>query len=74
MLALIVRAQNYLASLTEEREENHGEEGQGMVEYSLVVGLISVVLVAAFATLDIENAITGLSNTITTSLGGSVTP
>jgi len=48
------------------------EEGQGMVEYSLIVGTISLVIVAAFLTGGIQTAITGLSSTITTRLGGTV--
>ena len=46
------------------------EEGQGMVEYTLVVGTISIVIVAAFLTGGIEAAITGLSTTIASALGG----
>ncbi|MEX1023072.1 MAG: hypothetical protein WD058_07975, partial [Dehalococcoidia bacterium] len=41
------------------------EEGQGMVEYSLIVGTISIIIVAAFLTGGITGAITGLSSDIT---------
>lgn len=46
------------------------EEGQGMVEYTLIVGTISLVIVAAFLTGGIQAAITGLSTEIATLLGG----
>ncbi|MGE3960063.1 MAG: Flp family type IVb pilin [Dehalococcoidia bacterium] len=47
------------------------EEGQGMVEYTLIVGTISLVIIAAFLTGGIEAAINGLSNDIATDLGAA---
>lgn len=54
------------------REYTGREDGQGMVEYTLIVGTISLVIVAAFLTGGIQSAITGLSGDITTKLGGTV--
>jgi len=44
------------------------EEGQTFVEYALVIGGISIVLLAAFAGL--SGALSGVVDTITTALGG----
>jgi Flp pilus assembly pilin Flp len=44
------------------------DEGQGVVEYSLIVGTVSVVLIAAFITLGLEGAVTDLATDITTAL------
>ena len=33
------------------------EEGQGMVEYTMIIGAISIVLVAAFITLGLTGAV-----------------
>ncbi len=40
------------------------EEGQGMVEYALIIGVISLVIVFAFLTTGIESAIGDLASTI----------
>ncbi len=50
------------------------EEGQGMVEYTLIVGTISLVIIAAFLTGGIEAAINGLSNNIASDLGATPAP
>lgn len=47
------------------------DEGQGVVEYTLIVGTVSVVLVAAFITTGIGAAITGLAGSISVALGGA---
>lgn len=44
------------------------EEGQGMVEYVLIIGTISLVIVAAFLTTGISGAISGLANEIATAI------
>lgn len=49
------------------------EEGQGMVEYSLIVGTISLVIIFAFLTGGIQGAITGLSETVTEAINGAPT-
>jgi Flp pilus assembly pilin Flp len=45
-----------------------GEEGQTFLEYALVIGGISIVLLAAFAGL--SGALSGYVDDITTALGG----
>ena len=40
------------------------EEGQGMVEYTLIIGTISLVIVAAFLTTGIETSIGELASNI----------
>ena len=40
------------------------EEGQGMVEYTLIIGVISLVVVFAFLTTGIEGAVGDLASTI----------
>ena len=45
-----------------------GQEGQTFVEYALVIGGISIVLLAAFAGL--SGALGGVVDDITTALGG----
>jgi Flp pilus assembly pilin Flp len=44
------------------------EEGQGMVEYTLILGTISIVIVAAFLTTGITAAIGGLATDIGTAI------
>ncbi len=45
------------------------EEGQGMVEYVLIIGTVSLVIVAAFLFADIGGSIEGLSTEIVTRIG-----
>ena len=47
------------------------EEGQGMVEYTLIVGTFSLVIIAAVLTGGIESAINGLSGDIASDLSGA---
>lgn len=44
------------------------DEGQGMVEYTLILGTISIVIVAAFLTTGITAAIGGLAGDIGTAI------
>lgn len=46
------------------------DEGQGMVEYTLIIGTISLVIVAAFLTTGISSAIGTLAGNIATAIGG----
>lgn len=46
------------------------EEGQGMVEYTLIIGVISLVVVFAFLTTGIESAVGDLASTI----AGNISP
>jgi Flp pilus assembly pilin Flp len=63
MLTLI---QSYLPALVQRVRD--AEEGQTFVEYALVIGGISIVLLAAFAGL--SGALSGVVDSITTALGG----
>ncbi|WP_147803214.1 Flp family type IVb pilin [Alkalicoccus halolimnae] len=45
------------------------EEGQGLVEYALIIALISVVLVGALQL--VEGGISGAFNSIVSELGGA---
>jgi Flp pilus assembly pilin Flp len=62
MLTLI---QSFLPALV---QRVRGEEGQTFVEYALVIGGISLVLLAAFAGL--AGALGGVVDDITAALGG----
>jgi pilus assembly protein Flp/PilA len=55
---------NYLASF-----EN--EEGQGMVEYALIIALIAVLLIGALGS--VKGGVQGSFDAIVTGLGGSTT-
>ncbi|KJR45867.1 hypothetical protein UF75_3738 [Desulfosporosinus sp. I2] len=44
------------------------EEGQGMVEYGLIIGLVAIVIVAALATM--SGSITGIFDRISAALDG----
>ena len=44
------------------------ESGQGMVEYTLILGGISIVVVAAFVTSGVESALGALSTDIANSI------
>ncbi len=57
MLSILNKVRAFLT----ERER---EEGQGMVEYTLIIGTISLVIVAAFLTTGIEDSIGDLASTI----------
>ena len=52
---------NQIRAFLSDRER---EEGQGMVEYTLIIGTISLVIVAAFLTTGIESSISSLASTI----------
>jgi Flp pilus assembly pilin Flp len=56
------------AYMTVKNQLNRGEEGQGLVEYSLITLLVGVALVAALGLLagDIEG--------VFTAIGGALTP
>ncbi len=62
MIAFLNKARAFLA------EKRDREEGQGMVEYTLIIGTISLVIVAAFLTTGIEGAISGLATDIATAI------
>ena len=47
------------------------EEGQGMVEYALIIALIAIVVIVAIP--GVSNAIKGIFGTIATKLGGTPT-
>ena len=49
------------------------EEGQGMIEYALVIGVISLVLIFAFITLDLKTSITGLTSKVSTAINAAPT-
>lgn len=62
MLNYLIALQYRLQARLEE------EEGQGMVEYALIVGGISLVLVTAFMVADVSGAVAGLSSAIATAI------
>lgn len=45
------------------------EEGQGMVEYALIIALVAVILIGALTAM--QGGIKGTFNSITNSLGGT---
>jgi Flp pilus assembly pilin Flp len=63
MLYLMNKLQSFVAA-------HPREEGQGMVEYTLIIGTISLVIVAAFLTTGIEQSIKDLASHIATSISG----
>lgn len=65
MIAMIAMTRAYLADWL----DLDAEEGQGMVEYTLIIGTISLVIVAAFLTTGISGAISGLAATIASRIG-----
>jgi len=65
MMAYIAMARAYLGGLVGDREL-----GQGMVEYTLIVGTISLVIVAAFLTTGIGASIEGLASQVACEIGG----
>lgn len=46
------------------------DEGQGMVEYSLIIGTISIVLIAGFMVSGINTAVGQLATNITNAITG----
>ncbi len=65
MIPVMLMLRGYLGSLLDGRDE-----GQGMVEYTLIIGTISLVIVAAFLTTGISGAIGTLASNIATAIGG----
>lgn len=65
MMAYIAMARAYLGGWVGDREL-----GQGMVEYTLIVGTISLVIVAAFLTTGIGTSITTLASEVACSISG----
>jgi Flp pilus assembly pilin Flp len=65
--SLLMRAQINLQSKLE------SEEGQGVIEYVLVAGVISLALFVAFQTTGIANQITGTVGNIVTVMSRSAT-
>lgn len=51
------------------KEFMNNEEGQGMVEYGLILALVAVVVIAALTALG--DGINGIFGTVTDQLGGS---
>ncbi len=47
------------------------EEGAVMIEYALVVGVISIVLILAFVTLGLTDGLKAIANGIGTALSGA---
>jgi Flp pilus assembly pilin Flp len=66
MMAYIAMARAYLGGWVGDREL-----GQGMVEYTLIVGTISLVIVAAFLTTGIGDSIKFLAQEVACEIGGS---
>jgi Flp pilus assembly pilin Flp len=50
------------------------DEGQGMVEYSLIVGLISLALVFGFTVTNVDGAIQGLAQDVVTAINLNPNP
>ncbi len=48
------------------------DEGQGMVEYALIIGVISIILIAAFLTTGIAAQVAALATTIVAGLATGV--
>ncbi len=65
MTAYVSMARAFLANWLGDREL-----GQGMVEYTLIVGTISLVIVAAFLTTGIGTSITSLASEVACEIGG----
>ena len=65
MTAYVSMARAFLANWLGDREL-----GQGMVEYTLIVGTISLVIVAAFLTTGIGTSITNLASEVACEIGG----
>ncbi len=64
MIALLAMTRTYLAGWLGDREL-----GQGMVEYTLIVGTISLVIVAAFLTTGIGTSIGNLASHVACDIG-----
>jgi Flp pilus assembly pilin Flp len=65
MLPMMLMLRGYIESLL-----GSHDEGQGMVEYVLIIGTISIVIVGAFLLTGINAAIGTLAGNIATSIGG----
>ena len=65
MAALIAMTRAYMTEFL------GAEEGQGMVEYVLIIGTISLVIVFAFLTTGIASAITGLAAKVTSDINAA---
>jgi pilus assembly protein Flp/PilA len=63
----MVALRNFIAGLHIRMER---EEGQALVEYALILGLISVVAIALLTA--VGNDITSLLSKVTSALGGAV--
>lgn len=59
MLQLFVRVQNWMARVRE-------EEGQGMVEYGLIIALVAIGLIAVLGTM--KGSLNGIFNKISSTL------
>lgn len=66
MTKLYVFADSLIASLRSD------EEGQGLVEYALIIALVAIVLTGALTALN--GGISGTFGTITTALGATAPP
>jgi Flp pilus assembly pilin Flp len=69
MIAMIAMTRAYLTDWL--GADLDREEGQGMVEYTLIIGTISLVIVAAFLTTGISSAIGNLAASIATAISAS---
>ena len=62
MMNLYVKLQNLLRS----------KQGQGMVEYGLIIGLVAIVLIGALSLISGDGGVGGIFDKITTELGGTL--
>ncbi len=61
MLAYARMMRDYISILAPERELLSGsDEGQGMIEYALIIGVIVLALVVAYTQTGLGSAITGI--------------
>jgi Flp pilus assembly pilin Flp len=65
MLPMILMMRNYIENLL-----GGHDEGQGMVEYVMIIGTISLIIVGAFMLTNITAGIETLANNIATAIGG----
>ncbi len=72
MLAYARMMRDYVNSLAPERELLSGsDEGQGMIEYALIIGVIVLALVIAYTQTGLGSAITGIFEKTKTQLEAS---